>query len=228
MNKFTVVAGSRLYGTHRPDSDYDFRGVYLESKEQILGLHEAQTIETKEPDTVYYPLKSFIRLALANNPNILEILFATEEYRVEREGCEFFRPFLAHRHAFLSQRARNTYMGYAYSQLKKVEEGKSPTKNTRQHLIEQFGYDTKYAAHTMRLLNQGMDILLTGNFDPTLSGYVLQYTKQVLAGEWKKEEFITWAYEMIHALKHVVVELPWEPDTQLIESLVIQCYEEYL
>ena len=71
-----VVAGSRAYGTNTEDSDYDYRGICIQPKKYLLGLDKFEQHEEKEPDTVIYSLEKFVRLALQNNPNILEILFA--------------------------------------------------------------------------------------------------------------------------------------------------------
>lgn len=227
MNRphFLTLSGSRLYGTNREDSDYDFRGVFLESESELLGLHGADTYERKEPDTVIYPLRSFIRLALQGNPNILEILFADKTYwQTDYLAHQFMYPFQTMRREFLSQRCRKTYGGYAYSQLKKIEQGGSPSKNTRQHLIERFGYDTKYAAHTARLIYQGLDILLLGDFNPSLKGIVLEEVLGILAGNWKKEVFLAWAKHHIHILETTGSDLPEHPDERRIEHVLIECY----
>lgn len=234
MKYFQTIAGSRLYGTNREDSDFDYRGVYLESEEQIFGLKQNKPIESKEPDVVIYPLKTFVHLALNANPNILEILFADQDYWRTNHTIgdhSFFEMFIAERHAFLSQRCRNTYTGYAHSQLKKVLNGeKSPTKNTRSHLIEKFGYDTKYAAHTARLLLQGKDILIHNDFNPTLQGEELEFVLSILNGGMSKEAFADWAYAMESAVRdHITpIKCPEHPNTELVQELLIRCYRTYL
>lgn len=228
-SQFLITAGSHLYGTNRPDSDLDIRGVYLESPEQIYGLKEARVIEKKDPDTAVYPLKKFVHLALQGNPNILEILFARSEYWIlSIAEKEFFMPFVEYRYKFLSQRVRHTYIGYAKSQLYKIADGKSPTKNTRSHLIEKFGYDTKYAMHTIRLLIQVESILTHGDFDPTFYGQDLDNLIGVLNGDMSKEGFIDYASDLIRKIDSLPSDLSCEPDTDFIEGLLIDTYRRYL
>jgi predicted nucleotidyltransferase len=227
MNRphFLVLSGSRLYGTHREDSDYDYRGVYLEPIEELFGFQQSKNYERKEPDTAIYPLKSFLHLALQGNPNILEVLFAHRDYWMTNEMAhQFFYPFITLRHEFLSQRCRKTYGGYAYSQLKKVINKESPSKNTRQHLIEKNGYDTKYAAHTIRLLLQGIDILRWGDFNPTLDPTDLEDIKNILNGDLSLEEFTEEAKGWMSVLSDVVTALPERPDERRIEQVLIECY----
>ena len=70
-----IWAGSRLYGTQRPDSDWDERGVCLMPPEALIGLQGFEQIQGPG-DRVIYGLTKFFKLALGCNPNILDILFA--------------------------------------------------------------------------------------------------------------------------------------------------------
>ena len=116
-----VVAGSHLYGTARPDSDIDVRGVCLAPTETLLGLSEFQQYQSggEDNDLVIYELRRFCALALNANPNILDILMAPGEAR------QIIDPrwdiIYENRQAFLSQKARHTFSGYAVSQLKRIQ-----------------------------------------------------------------------------------------------------------
>jgi hypothetical protein len=185
-------------------------------------------VEQKEPDVQVHPLRKFCRLALQGNPNILEILFASGGYWHEDQDDAFFVPFLDNRHKFLSQRVRQTHVGYAMSQLSRVVDGKSPASQSRKELMNEFGYDTKYAMHTARLLIQGQNILIEKDFNPTLWGGDLEMLKGILAGEWDKQEFIEWAQDKITYVEELVSDLPQEPDTKFIEELLIKTYRKHL
>lgn len=118
---FETVAGSHMYGTSTPDSDYDFRGVAIEPVESLIGLtpwdkpHE----DKNYLDRVIYPLRKFISLALDSNPNVIELLYApkltTTVYEPEWENLMRYREF------FLSTKAADTFVGYAVSQMKRME-----------------------------------------------------------------------------------------------------------
>jgi len=115
------VAGSRLYGTNRPDSDTDIRGVALAPVASLLGLDPAfEQIEQHEPqDRTIWELRKFMHLAAANNPNILDTLYAPR--RMWIQCSSWWEMLYEYRHDMLSQRVRKTYAGYATSQLGRME-----------------------------------------------------------------------------------------------------------
>ena len=88
------TSGSQLYGTTTPDSDVDYRGIFLPSKKYLYGL--SRLIEESEKGTIidkdknnkntkhaidvkYFELKKFINLASKCNPNILEMVFLNNQ-----------------------------------------------------------------------------------------------------------------------------------------------------
>jgi predicted nucleotidyltransferase len=72
-----VVAGSQAYGLDTPESDLDVRGVCIPPKRYLLGLSAFEQWEQQDDvgDTVIYALTKFVHLALACNPNIIELLY---------------------------------------------------------------------------------------------------------------------------------------------------------
>ena len=84
-NKFKIifecVTGSRLYGTSTPESDTDIRGVFIPPEEYYLGfLNKVEQVEDKVSDVTHWELSKYLKLALDNNPNILELLFVPKEF----------------------------------------------------------------------------------------------------------------------------------------------------
>ena len=133
MNKIIlkINAGSYLYGTNTPSSDRDYLGVYLNTKEELLGLQTSeeltQNVESKAEngrntkdavDCKFYELRKFCNLALKCNPTILEILFVNKENILEitPEGEELLKL----KKEFLSRHLCNSFMGYAIAQEKKA------------------------------------------------------------------------------------------------------------
>ena len=77
---FKCLAGSHLYGTNTPESDYDERGVFIPSEEYYLGFTDRiEQLEEKSTDTTFFELKKFLHLACENNPNIIELLYVPEK-----------------------------------------------------------------------------------------------------------------------------------------------------
>lgn len=126
-----IRAGSYLYGTNTSNSDRDYLGVYLNTKEELLGLQKSeeltQNIESKSEDgrntkdavdCKFYELRKFCSLALKCNPTILEILFVNKENILEitPEGEELLKL----RYEFLSKHLCNSFMGYAIAQERKA------------------------------------------------------------------------------------------------------------
>lgn len=116
---FRGIVGSRAYGTNRPESDEDVRGVFLVPPiEYALLSTPPEQVADEMNDRVYYSLRRFAELAAASNPNLLElfwlpsdcILLDTPQFSLLREN----------RRLFLSRRAVDTHIGYALAQIKKA------------------------------------------------------------------------------------------------------------
>jgi hypothetical protein len=113
--------GSRAYGTHRPDSDYDYKGVAVAPVHYRTGfINTFQQAEIKDTaDAVIYNLPKFMKLAADCNPTLLEMLFIDEAgVRVTSEAGALLRD---HRTEFLSKKALHTFRGYAMQQLKRIQ-----------------------------------------------------------------------------------------------------------
>lgn len=123
------LAGSHGYGLNRPDSDYDYRGVFVAAKNYYLGF---DTIEQKdsgwdEPgifpfldnnkDTVIYELRKILQLLAGANPNILELLWLTKYPVLTTVG----EHLINQKKIFLTKKVKHTYSGYAFAQIKKME-----------------------------------------------------------------------------------------------------------
>lgn len=123
-----ALTGSRGYGLATERSDYDYRGVFIATQPYYLGLKEIEQKDsgwTEEAgkfsylsrDTCLYELKKFLKLSVANNPNILELLWFKDYVHLTDVGAILQQ----HRQMFLSQRVKQTYSGYGYAQIKKLE-----------------------------------------------------------------------------------------------------------
>lgn len=138
ITKSTILlslSGSRAYGIHNEDSDWDFKGVLIqptwmrdslfktfeqaEGKEAILPLLELCEVPIDQCEGTVYELKKFMKLASDCNPNILDVLFSDDDdvFFLDDAGKEL----RANRHLFLSKKALYTFQGYAHAQLKRIE-----------------------------------------------------------------------------------------------------------
>ena len=113
---YDCITGSRAYGTDLPTSDTDIRGIFILPKAEFYGLHYTPQLADDTNDTVYYELGRFVELLAKNNPNMLELL-ATPP------ACIRYRHSIMDRltpELFLSKKCKDTFGGYAYSQIKKA------------------------------------------------------------------------------------------------------------
>ena len=113
---FEVISGSRSFGLNTPTSDTDIKGVYYLPKEQFYGLEYIPQISNATNDEVYYEIGRFVELLLKNNPNILEILASPED-------CILYKHPLMERlkiENFLSKLCKDSFAGYAATQIKKA------------------------------------------------------------------------------------------------------------
>jgi hypothetical protein len=111
------ISGSRAYGLHTPQSDTDLKGVFLLPKNEYYGLEYTEQVNNETNDEVYYELKRFVDLLTKNNPNLLELLNTPPDcIRLKHPVMDLLKPEL-----FLSKLCRQTFAGYAQSQIKKAK-----------------------------------------------------------------------------------------------------------
>lgn len=116
---YKVIVGSCAYGTNLPTSDKDYAGVYIPPLENYFGMNAFDHLnEQKEDDKNYYSLRKFAKLAVANNPSVLELLFVDDNDILLYDPS--FQLIKENRDLFLSQRCLNSYMGYAGAQLHRI------------------------------------------------------------------------------------------------------------
>lgn len=164
--------GSEAHGTYVPSTDptsiddRDLIGICVLPLSYYLGLQRWEHAEAiKGPwDVVLYDLRKFVHLLTQQNPNVLSALWLErEDYLFVSEPGE---RLLAARMAFRARKpAYHAFIGYAHGQLKKMTsfgEFKGYMGEKRKRLVERFGFDTKNAAHLIRLLHMGLEYFETG------------------------------------------------------------------
>ena len=223
----------------------DYRAVHIPSKRDLLGfVRRDETISSKTDegnDSESIALHKFIALALDCNPNILDTLFAPISHI--RFVHSLWVPFQKARNLVLHQGLKYRYAGYAYQQLTRLVNHKKwldnpdesderyrawrDGRNPERYALEQlYGYDTKHAAHLVRLLVQSYDTLNNGVLQPQLMGANLDLVRSVLNGHYAYEELIKFAEERLHAVKTMYSALPeTQQNHALFEQMVIETYE---
>lgn len=147
-----VIVGSQAHGLATPESDFDYRGVFMLPTSEILSLGGSKQttswVEGKDDDTSW-ELSHFLHLATKSNPTILETFLApVVEEETTPLGYELRKLFPK---VWNSTDVLNAFRGYSINQRKKMLEDKD-------------GRGPKYAAAYLRTLYQGIELLRTGTF----------------------------------------------------------------
>lgn len=117
---YLIRCGSRAYNCHTESSDDDYKGFFINTYDSYVGmLDKIEQFELKEPDTTLYEISKFFKLAIASNPNIIEVLF------VDPSDQLYISPLaeeiINNRNIFLSKKIFHSMSGYAYSQMARLE-----------------------------------------------------------------------------------------------------------
>jgi predicted nucleotidyltransferase len=131
------LGGSYAYGTNIETSDIDIRGAAINSKKEILLGRDFEQVVNNTTDTTIYSFKKLVELLCNCNPNTIELLGLKPEHYL------FISPIgeelLKNKKLFLSQKAVNSFGGYANQQLRRLENGSVRGKDIdiiEKHLIK--------------------------------------------------------------------------------------------
>lgn len=160
---FSLYAGSHLYGTNTANSDLDLRGVVWPLEDEVFGLqkfNQQDKISATE-DIVFYSLPFYLHLLVnKGNPNVHEWLWAKSYLFRSPTGLEL----IMHRERWLSCKVYKCGLGYLNGQHRRMTH-QAPTGDLgakRKLLVEQYGFDTKNASHTVRIARELRELADTG------------------------------------------------------------------
>lgn len=152
-----VVVGSRLHGLHRPDSDWDYRGIHISPLKNVLSPFRTQKNTTwieGDEDNTSYELAEFCKLATKGNATILEVFFSdniVESTPVADVMRTNWKKFM-NTHMFI-----DASRGYAHNQWNKFYNFESKGINGQERTA-------KFAVAFLRVMWQCEQFLLTGDF----------------------------------------------------------------
>jgi predicted nucleotidyltransferase len=306
-----IKVGSHLYGLNRPESDEDYSGIFVPPINYFFGLDKVEEVDLSTVsklengrnasdaiDRKFYEVRKFVKLALDNNPNIIEQLFVTPENIIYKNW--YGDQLLENRFNFLHKGLKNRFIGYAIGQKKNMfvkrnnmfnieeainilrklqpktyvaenitdlcfflnDDGKhifefpinsihmkcgdiNIQKNItiekaleqleirkskfsgRKEMVDEYGYDTKFAMHLIRLLLEGKELLETGNLIfPLVDKPLLM---KIRNGEYSLAEVSEMADDIENDINTVATEteLPDKPQYNTINDMLVKLNQEW-
>jgi len=235
------LVGSQVHGLALPNSDHDEMAIYLEPAHYVLGLNEyrGDYISRTQPeghrsgpgdiDLVAYGLRKYLRLAIKGNPTVLLPLFAPSEAILSIN--HFGQELRGLRHAFLSQQAVLRFLGFMESQRQRMLGQSKRHVPNRPELIAKYGFDTKYAAHALRLALQGLEITATGDLQLPMRANLRERVLAVKTGQIPQAEVLAQISDLETSIRNRLsardTPLPEKPDLFKIEYWAIQAQRRF-
>lgn len=232
----TAYRGSIAHGMYMPKNDpnsiddKDAIAICIPPVDYYYGLKEfgsrgTKEIKINEWDIVVFEFVKALRLLKAGNPNILNILWLEPQYYIKITPSG--QLLLDNRDLFAAKHVYHSFVGYARGQLHRMTHlaCKGYMGKKRKALVEKFGYDTKNAAHCIRILKMGIEFLTDGRLQVQRkdAGYLLEIKR----GGWSLEAVKLEAERLFISAETAFInsKLPFLPDKEKINKLCINMAE---
>lgn len=235
LSILTAWRGSIAHGMFVPSTeptsidDRDVIAICVPSIEhyfgrRVFGSRGTKELKQDEWDLLAYEARKAIGLLRAGNPNILSVLWLNETsyMKVTPAG----RLLLDERELFVGRWVFKPFVGYARDQMHKMthQAGLGYLGAKRRKLVEQFGYDTKNAAHMVRLLRMAIELLNTGTMAVDRGGFDATELLDIKRGEWKVERVLKEGERLFRRAEDAYDRstLPMQQDDDAINALSVE------
>lgn len=215
-----VLVGSHAHGLANPNSDYDYRGVYITSTSELLKVEASaykgsHWLEGDKEDNTSYEISHFLHLATKSNPSILEVMVApiVESTPIGLALRKLFPYVWSSKNVYFS------FSGYSTNQRVKM------LSDNEQYVKRKW----KYTCAHIRVLLMGIQLLRTGTMSLAVNTY--NSLADDLIEDWE---------EYLRVVKNYTPENPplddWGEDIKittgkiidLTDSLKTRLHEAYL
>lgn len=240
--------GSTSHGVALPgNDDFDMMAIGVEHPEHVLATsrfehYTYRTAEIREGkksvpsqpgdvDLVVYSLRKFAGLAAHGNPSVMLMLYAP----VMRMD-EFGMKLRENRDLFASKDVGRRFLGYMKAQKERLKGERGQMRTTRQALIDEHGFDTKYAMHVLRLGYQGTRFMETGEIECPIDPPMRNFLLGVRRGQQNLESVLMLAEHYERSLATMLddppytleglVDMPDHPDMEKIDNFITDLYLE--
>lgn len=192
---------------------------------ETYGSRGTKEIKRNEWDIVAYEAKKFISLLAQGNPNVLMMLWLEDNYYTHISEAGKF--LIENRGVFVGRHVYKAFTGYAYGQLHRMTHNafQGHMGDKRRKLVEKFGFDTKNAAHLVRLLRMGIEFLKDGNLQVLRED--ASQLLEIKRGEWSLERITTEADRLFAVAEQAFLNsgLPESVDRDAVNDLCVDVIE---
>lgn len=205
------TVGSVAYGLATPESDVDKLGVFVVPTKELFKINskfEASVVRNN-PDLTLHELGKFCSLCAQANPTAMEPLWLNQWDVMDDDGYTL----RLIRDAFLSQRVRKTYGGYARQQMDRLENRGDGSFSSKLRKRKE-----KHARHLVRLTLQGSHLLATGELQIRMTEEQVELCREV--SQESDANIRAWFEDAIQKMNAIESDLPYAPDYDLINDAV--------
>lgn len=214
------VTGSRAHGLEADDSDTDYRGIYAELTERVLGLEGAPQANRHTDGSVMWEARQAVKLALQSSPTVIELLHLPEFEVTTEEGLEL----VALRGRLVSrEEVRRNYLRNAESQLARL--------NARRRLLRKMDYRgdreaderniRKRARHIAMSVVQGSQLWEDGTLTVRLDGE----RRDVVLDAEQNPDHLPMLIRRLERVAKRDTPLPESPDREAAERWLLRVRE---
>lgn len=168
-----LIAGSRLYGLETSDSDFDYRGIFINTEiGKILGLEKQEILKESNKDSLFFELNHYLKSLKKTNTQALEILFSQNFLKYSEE----FGFIQNNKYKLIdSEKLFFSLMGYIENE-KKLANGlrRGNLGSKRRNQLDEFGFSPKNFSHMIRLAFCGTTFFQTSHYPVDLRGYEIR------------------------------------------------------
>lgn len=228
---YKTIVGSKLYGLDTPESDTDFKGFGMPSLSAIIGLNRQEQDESKSlsenTEGTIFSLNKYFHLLIKGNPTIFEIAFADPKFHIIKEPqADNVLDFVANECV-----TKHLFKPYnAYFRAQRHELNNTCRTGKRLQLVQQYGFDIKFAAHAARLGFQCCEIMQTGTLNPTMIGEEREVCFAIKCGKLTLSRVNDILEELDKKMytTYKNSKLPEKPDWDKVNDFVIDEYFRHI
>lgn len=178
----SLVGGSNLYGLNTPESDIDYRGLFVaQEKKYLAGLDKIESIvQTGDTDSTYYEIGRYLQLLRKSNTQVLEILFAPDNAFIYKNPI--FDELRENRYnLFDTNVLKNSLKGYVYSEIRLATgERSGQLGGKRKKAVENYGFSPKNFTQILRLCKVGIEFFNSGQYIVNIKEFDSEYWETLM------------------------------------------------